>query len=90
MPRWTTCFARRAIRSRCGTRRPRGIEDLSKIGLKGSPTVVAKVFAPQPKARKAERIEVHGDAPKDLAATLLAKLFTHHPQLEREISKRLS
>ena len=63
-----------------------GIEDLSKIGLKGSPTVVAKVFAPQPKARKAERIEVHGDAPKDLASTLLAKLFTHHPQLEREIA----
>ena len=67
-----------------------GIEDLSKIGLKGSPTVVAKVFAPHPKARKAERIEVHGDAPKDLAATLLTKLFTHHPQLEREIAARLS
>ena len=32
-----------------------GIEDLGKIGLKGSPTVVSKVFAPQPKARKAER-----------------------------------
>jgi electron transfer flavoprotein beta subunit len=67
-----------------------GIGDLSKIGLKGSPTVVAKVFAPQPKARKAERIEVHGDAPTDLAATLLTKLFTHHPQLEREIAGRAS
>ena len=67
-----------------------GIKDVSKIGLKGSPTVVAKVFAPHPKARKAERIEVHGDAPKELAATLLTKLFTHHPQLEREIAARLA
>ncbi len=67
-----------------------GITDLGKIGLKGSPTVVAKVFAPQPKARKAERIEVHGDAPKDLAATLLTKLFAHHPQLDRHISERAS
>jgi electron transfer flavoprotein beta subunit len=63
-----------------------GIEDLSKIGLKGSPTVVSKVFAPQPKARKAERIETQSNAPKDLAATLVTKLFTHHPQVERQIA----
>ena len=67
-----------------------GIEDLGKIGLKGSPTVVAKVFAPQARDQKAERIETHGDAPKDLAITLLAKLFSRHPQLEREIAKRAS
>jgi electron transfer flavoprotein beta subunit len=63
-----------------------GIEDLSKIGLKGSPTVVSKVFAPQPKARKAERIETQSNAPKDLAATLVTKLLTHHPQVERQIA----
>ena len=67
-----------------------GIEDLSKIGLKGSPTVVAKVFAPQAKAQKAERIEAQSGAPKDLAATLLTKLLTRHPQLERELAKRAS
>jgi len=65
-----------------------GIEDLNKIGLKGSPTVVAKVFAPQAKSHKAQRIETQSGAPKDLAATLLTKLFTHHPQLEREIAGR--
>ena len=65
-----------------------GIEDLNKIGLKGSPTVVAKVFAPQAKSQKAQRIETQSGAPKDLAATLLTKLFTHHPQLEREIAAR--
>ena len=67
-----------------------GIKDLNKIGLKGSPTVVAKVFAPQAKAQKAEIIETHGNAPADLAVTLLAKMFTRHPQLEREIAKRAS
>jgi electron transfer flavoprotein beta subunit len=67
-----------------------GIEDLTKIGLKGSPTVVAKVFAPQARAQKAERIETQSGAPRDLAATLLTKLFTRHPQLEREISRQAS
>jgi electron transfer flavoprotein beta subunit len=65
-----------------------GIEDLTKIGLKGSPTVVAKVFAPQPHAQKAEAIEAQSGAPKDLAVTLLSKLFTRHPMIEREIAKR--
>lgn len=65
-----------------------GIQDVSKIGLKGSPTVVAKVFAPQPRAQKVEHIESHGNTPVDLAATLIAKLFTRHPQLEHEIIKR--
>jgi electron transfer flavoprotein beta subunit len=64
-----------------------GVEDETKIGLKGSPTVVAKVFAPTPKAQKAEMVETHSGAPKDLAGTLLAKLFTRYPQLEREIAR---
>jgi electron transfer flavoprotein beta subunit len=67
-----------------------GIEDASKIGLRGSPTVVAKVFAPQPREQKAERIETQSGAPKDIAVTLLAKMFTRHPQLEREIARRAS
>jgi electron transfer flavoprotein beta subunit len=67
-----------------------GVEDLSKIGLKGSPTIVSKVFAPPPKAQKAERIETQSGTPRDLAATLLAKMFTRHPQIEREIARRAS
>jgi len=63
-----------------------GIEDVAKIGLKGSPTVVSKVFAPQPKASKAEQISCESNAPKDLAVTLIAKLFTQHPALESAIS----
>ena len=65
-----------------------GIEDLAKIGLKGSPTVVAKVFAPKPKAEKAERVETQSGAPKDIAVTLLTKMFTRFPEIEREIAKR--
>ncbi len=65
-----------------------GIEDIEKVGLKGSPTVVAKVFAPQPRAQKAERIETQTGAPADLAVTLLAKLFTRYPHIEREIRKQ--
>ena len=33
-----------------------GIEDVTNVGLKGSPTVVSKVFAPTPRAVKAEII----------------------------------
>jgi electron transfer flavoprotein beta subunit len=58
-----------------------GISDEAKIGIKGSPTVVSKVFAPTPKSQKAERIDTQSGEPKDLAATLLAKLFTRYPQL---------
>lgn len=65
-----------------------GIEDVSKIGLKGSPTVVSKVFAPKPNARRAEIIEAEGDEARDLAATLVGKLFTQHPKLGAAIAKK--
>ncbi|MBI2311507.1 MAG: electron transfer flavoprotein subunit beta/FixA family protein [Betaproteobacteria bacterium] len=65
-----------------------GIEDPSLVGLKGSPTVVGKVFAPKPRALRAEMIETATQEPKDLAVTLLAKLFTQHPRIERELARR--
>ena len=58
-----------------------GIEDINKIGLKGSPTLVSKVFAPQPHTQAAEMIETESGAPRDLVMTLLAKLTTQHPKL---------
>jgi len=64
-----------------------GIEDPAKIGLKGSPTVVSKVFAPKPKTIKAEMITCESDTPKDLAVTLIAKLLTQNPNLENAIGK---
>ncbi len=65
-----------------------GIEDTNKIGLKGSPTVVSKVFAPTPRTQKAEIVQTQSDQPSDLAATLITKLFTRYPQLRAEIGRR--
>ena len=63
------------------SREAAGIEDINKIGLKGSPTLVSKVFAPQPHTQAAEMIETESGAPRDLVMTLLAKLTTQHPKL---------
>lgn len=65
-----------------------GIEDVGKIGLKGSPTVVSKVFAPKPNTRHAEIITSEGDDPRDLAVTLVGKLYTQHPKLGEAIVKQ--
>jgi electron transfer flavoprotein beta subunit len=63
-------------------------EDIVKIGLKGSPTVVSKVFAPTPHTDPAEMIEVESGNPKDIADTVLAKMFTRFPAVAKEIAKR--
>lgn len=65
-----------------------GIEDVSKIGLKGSPTVVSKVFAPQAKTQRAEIIESESGEPRDLALTLVSKLFTQHPSASEAVVKQ--
>ena len=63
-----------------------GIEDPTRVGLKGSPTVVSKVFAPTPKTAKAEIVTCESNTPKDLAVTLIAKLFTQYPALEAAVA----
>lgn len=63
-----------------------GITDDTKIGLKGSPTVVSKVFAPTARSRRAEFVTTESNSPRDEAVTLLAKLFTHHPSLRETVS----
>jgi len=65
-----------------------GIEDVSKIGLKGSPTVVSKVFAPQAKTQRAEIIDSESGEPRDLALTLISKLFTQHPAMSEAVVKQ--
>lgn len=61
-----------------------GIEDVSKIGLKGSPTVVSKIFTPNPKAVKAQMIGTD----LDLGATakaILDILSSQHPRIARDL-----
>lgn len=68
-----------------------GIEDITKIGLKGSPTIVSKVFAPKARSERAEMQTVDdGASLNDVCLNLLQKIFTTHPTLEQETVERLS
>jgi electron transfer flavoprotein beta subunit len=67
-----------------------GIQDVSKIGLKGSPTVVSKVFGPTPRHERADCQEVADTSVQDVCMNLLQKMFTKHPLLEEELVERLS
>ncbi len=67
-----------------------GIEDVSKIGLKGSPTIVSKVFGPTPRTEKADMQVVADTNVQDVTLNLLQKIFTTHPQIEAELVERLS
>ncbi len=67
-----------------------GIEDVSKIGLKGSPTIVSKVFGPTPRTEKADVQVVADTNVNDVVLNLLQKVFTTHPQLEQDLIDGLS
>lgn len=62
-----------------------GIEDVGKIGLKGSPTVVSKVFGPTPRSEKAEMLALETSNLRDVSLNLLGKIFTRHPTLEADL-----
>ncbi len=62
-----------------------GIEDIEKIGLKGSPTVVSKVFGPTPRTEKAEMLVVEESSLRDVSLNLIQRLFTRHPGLEQQL-----
>jgi len=59
-----------------------GVEDISKCGLKGSPTIVKRVFAPSPRAEKAVFVDFASRPP---AEALIEELFKRHPKLEAEL-----
>ena len=65
-----------------------GIEDIKQVGLKGSPTVVNKVYAPPPKAVRAEFIA--GETPEKQADALVTKLFADHPKLATDLAVHLA
>jgi len=67
-----------------------GIEDPGKIGLKGSPTVVSKVFGPTPRTERADVEALADSRVQDVCLNLLQKIFTTHPLLEEELVDRLS
>ncbi|WP_029007780.1 electron transfer flavoprotein subunit beta/FixA family protein [Azospirillum halopraeferens] len=57
------------------------VEDETKVGLKGSPTVVSKVFVPKPRAEKAKFIEAEGGEPAGVAAAAVETIFAAQPKL---------
>ncbi len=61
-----------------------GIGDPTKIGLKGSPTVVKKVFAPPAREEKAEQIDPAAGAAAS-AQAVIAAIFARQPALEAEL-----
>jgi len=62
-----------------------GVEDIEKIGLKGSPTVVSKVFGPTPRSEKAEMVDLDNSSLRDVSLNLIQKIFTNHPTLESDL-----
>jgi electron transfer flavoprotein beta subunit len=87
MRRGTMADALRAARAEIviWNARDAGIEDLGKCGLRGSPTVVKRVFAPSARSDKAEIIEIK-PAARDTAEDLITVLFTKLPKLEAELT----
>jgi electron transfer flavoprotein beta subunit len=65
------------------------IEDLTKCGLKGSPTIVKKVFAPTPRTERAAFVEP-GKTAGDSADAILEAIFVRHPALEDDMTKLAS
>lgn len=64
-----------------------GAEEI-KVGLKGSPTVVSKVFVPKPRAERAKMIEVPDGGADALAAAALEAIFATQPKLADDLLAR--
>jgi len=60
----------------------------AKVGLKGSPTVVSKVFVPKPRAEKAKMIKADGTSPDALAAAAIDAIFAAQPKLANDLLAR--
>ncbi|RAI45933.1 electron transfer flavoprotein subunit beta/FixA family protein [Rhodoplanes roseus] len=60
-----------------------GIADVGKCGLRGSPTVVKRVFAPSARAEKATMVEASGP---EAADALIEAIFTQRPRLEADLA----
>lgn len=64
-----------------------GIEELGKCGLKGSPTVVKRVFAPAARAEMAHLIDVSALKGDALGGAVMDEIFVRLPAIEDELQK---
>ncbi len=65
-----------------------GITDTLKCGLRGSPTVVKKVFAPPARDKKAHQIPVINRSFAELAEDLMTEIFARNPAIEADLVRR--
>ena len=64
-----------------------GITDLTQCGLRGSPTIVKKVFAPPPRAEKAYQIVTADLSMEALGEAVMAEIFKRQPALEGDLMR---
>ena len=64
-----------------------GIEDIKKVGLKGSPTIVSRVFVPSPRAQKAQQIEFDAANPEAATQALLDKVLAEIPKVKKQLDQ---
>jgi electron transfer flavoprotein beta subunit len=64
-----------------------GVQDLAKCGLKGSPTIVKQVYAPSPRAEKAEFVSTEERSFAELADALIAQVFQRRPAIETDLAR---
>ncbi len=64
-----------------------GITDFAKCGLRGSPTIVKKVFAPPARAEKAHQIPTTDQSMEELAEKAMGEIFKRQPALEGELMR---
>jgi electron transfer flavoprotein beta subunit len=65
-----------------------GVPDIAQCGLRGSPTVVKKVFAPTARTEKA--VSISGETPAATAQSLLDSVFTAHPALQEDLQSQIA
>lgn len=64
-----------------------GIPDLALCGLRGSPTIVKKVFAPPARAEKAYQVDVADKSGSEISEALIAEIFKRQPGLDQDLTK---
>jgi electron transfer flavoprotein beta subunit len=62
-----------------------GIEDVGQCGLRGSPTVVKRVFAPKARAERAELIDTRDRSHAEVAEAAIAAINARLPALQGDL-----
>lgn len=64
-----------------------GITDLARCGLRGSPTIVKKVFAPTARAEKAHQVPTTDLTFEELAEAVMGEIFARQPAIEGDLMR---